>query len=67
MFVKENPDRKKIISEAVSIYHKGDEKIHPHRANTFFTDRAKTYKPPKLSIVLKAKKDVTLFFSIKLT
>ena len=30
-----------IISEAVSICHKGDEKIPPYRVNTFFTDRAK--------------------------
>ena len=30
-----------IIPEAVSIYHKGDEKIPPHWVNTFFTDRAK--------------------------
>ena len=33
-----------IISEAASIYHKGDEKIPPHTASTFFTDRAKKYK-----------------------
>ena len=37
-----------IISEAVSIYHKGDEKIPPHRANTFFTNRAKKYKISKV-------------------
>ena len=37
-----------IISEAVSIYHKEDEKILPHRANTFFTDRAKKYKTSKV-------------------
>ena len=30
-----------VIPEAVSIYHKGDEKIPPHWVNTFFTDRAK--------------------------
>ena len=30
-----------IISEAVSICHKRDEKIPLYRVNTFFTDRAK--------------------------
>ena len=37
-----------IISEAASIYHKGDEKIPPHLANTFFTDREKKYKTSKV-------------------
>ena len=64
---KKTQIEKKIISEAVNIYHKGDENIPPQRANTFFTDRAKSTKHPKLSIALKAKEDVTLFFSIKLT
>ena len=40
-----------IISEAISIYHKGDEKIHPHRANTFFTDRAKKYKLSDVKVI----------------
>ena len=37
-----------IISKVVSIYHKGDEKIRPPRANTFFTDRGKKYKTSKV-------------------
>ena len=36
-----------IISEAASIYHKGDEKIPTNRANTFLTDRVKKYKTSK--------------------
>ena len=37
-----------IISEAISMYHKRDEKIPPHRTSTFFTDRAKKYKTSKI-------------------
>ena len=37
-----------IISEAVSMYHKGDEKIPPHRVNSFLKDRANKHTTLKV-------------------
>ncbi len=37
-----------VIAESVRTYQKGDEKIRPHRKNTFFSSRAKNYNVSKV-------------------
>ena len=52
-----------IISEAISIYDKGDEKIPPHRVNTFFIDTAKKYEISKVIDCFESEEGRCPFFS----